>query len=83
MVKTYVKCMVLDPCVKRPFYYLRLTHVLRTVNVRCTFCFVLEMLIVLLQEIMTPWVSCLYLSFATAEWSGTKLDRKQELNHFY
>ena len=30
--------MVLDPCVKRTFYYVRLMHVLRMVNVRCTIC---------------------------------------------
>ena len=42
-----------------------------------------EVLIVLLQEIVTPWVSCLYLSFATAEWNGTKLDGKQGRNDFY
>ena len=36
--KAYVKCMVLDLCVERTFYDVRLTHVLRTVNVCCTFC---------------------------------------------
>ena len=30
--------MVLDPCVSSMFYNVRLTHVLCTVNVRCTFC---------------------------------------------
>ena len=30
--------MVLDPCVSLTFYDVRLTHVLGTVNVRCTFC---------------------------------------------
>ena len=34
--------MVLDPCVKRTFYNVRLTHVLHMVNVRCTFCCVVE-----------------------------------------
>ena len=29
--------MVLDQCVKGTFYNVRLTHVLRTVNVRCSF----------------------------------------------
>ena len=36
MVKTYVKRMVLDSCVM--FNDVRLTHVLRTVDVCCTFC---------------------------------------------
>ena len=38
--KTYVKCMVLDSCIYRMIYnvYVRITHVLCTVNVRCTFC---------------------------------------------
>ena len=30
--------MVLDSCVQRMFQNVRLTHVLRTVNIRCTFC---------------------------------------------
>ena len=36
--KTYVKRMVLNPCVQRTFYNVRFTYVLCTVNVRCTFC---------------------------------------------
>ena len=42
MVKTYVKRMVLDSCVLRTFYNVCLSHVLRMVNVRCTFCCVVS-----------------------------------------